>query len=237
MMFNPIASLLCGSAHHALVTYGNSRSDGFFKNILRRRIPAAGMMASTAAIACPSLAGLSGRVFQLPNKPDRPARRRNAMKDPRVLERESRRLEGDGASPQAKVPSYQELLDQAVDMTFPASDPISPSAAMHAFEPCTTPRDVLDWTLQPGQCKPPVSAARAAKSERTVSAPLAAVFFAGSNVPELANVPPGRCEVQQSCCDATIRWTEGGKAREVVVPLQVLQSLLATGRLQRDGID
>ena len=155
------------------------------------------------------------------------------MKDPDVLERESRRLEGGAASPQAKVPSYQELLDEAVDMTFPASDPISPSAAMHAFEPRTTPRDVLDWSLQPGQCKPPVPSPGAAEPEREVSAPVPSVLFAGSEVPEVASVPPGRCEVWQSCCDATIRWTEGGREHEVVLPLPVLQGLLASGRLLR----
>lgn len=155
------------------------------------------------------------------------------MNDPDALEREARRLEGEAANPQAKVPSYQELLDEAVDMTFPASDPISPTAAMHTFEPRTTPRDALDWTLEPGQCKPSMSAPGAAKPERTVSAPVPAVLFAGSDVTEVAAVAPGRCEVQQSCCDATIRWTEGGRVREVVVPLPVLQHLLCSGRLLR----
>ena len=56
-------------------------------------------------------------------------------------------------SPTAQDPgTYQELLDAAVDMTFPASDPISPSAAMHAEKRLQTAKDERDWEL--GHDKP-----------------------------------------------------------------------------------
>lgn len=52
------------------------------------------------------------------------------------------------ASPCAQEPgTYQELLDAAVDMSFPASDPISPSAAMHAEQRTSTAKDRKDWVL------------------------------------------------------------------------------------------
>jgi hypothetical protein len=59
------------------------------------------------------------------------------------------RLEG-VAKPENKVPTYQELLDESLDETFPASDPISPSAAMHAEKQISTARDGRDWKLRPG---------------------------------------------------------------------------------------
>ncbi len=67
------------------------------------------------------------------------------------------RLEGKAAAPDEKVPSYQELLDEALDQTFPASDPISPSAAMHAARRISTEKDPVDWTLQPGGDLPTAS--------------------------------------------------------------------------------
>jgi hypothetical protein len=49
-----------------------------------------------------------------------------------------------------KMPTYQELLDEALDQTFPASDPISPGAAVHAEKMIQTKKDDQDWTLTPG---------------------------------------------------------------------------------------
>jgi hypothetical protein len=51
--------------------------------------------------------------------------------------------------PGTGLPTYQELLDEALEETFPASDPISPSAAIHAAEPLRTARDAVDWVLRP----------------------------------------------------------------------------------------
>lgn len=45
--------------------------------------------------------------------------------------------------------TYQESLDEALDETFPASDPISPSAALHAEERIQTAKDKVDWKTSP----------------------------------------------------------------------------------------
>lgn len=71
------------------------------------------------------------------------------MKDTHNRSRESRRVEGLCASAPEKVPTYQELLDESLDQTFPASDPISPSAAMHAEQAIQSARDTRDWSLAP----------------------------------------------------------------------------------------
>jgi hypothetical protein len=76
------------------------------------------------------------------------------MTDAHTRAQEAKRLEGQGRQAEDKVPTYQELLDEAVDETFPASDPISPSAAMHADRKISTGKDSHDWTLQPGACTP-----------------------------------------------------------------------------------
>ena len=71
------------------------------------------------------------------------------MKDAHNRSRESRRVEGLCATAPEKVPTYQELLDESLDQTFPASDPISPSAAMHAEHAIESARDSRDWSLAP----------------------------------------------------------------------------------------
>ena len=93
------------------------------------------------------------------------------MKDTHTSRKESRRLEGKATQPAAKVPTYQELLDESLDETFPASDPISPSAAMHAERQVATGKDDVDWQLKPGAQQPPASARR--KPARTKKEPTA----------------------------------------------------------------
>jgi len=56
---------------------------------------------------------------------------------------------GVGTDDSAKPSTYQELLDEALDETFPASDPISPSAAMAAEERIQTAKDKVDWHVAP----------------------------------------------------------------------------------------
>lgn len=58
----------------------------------------------------------------------------------------SGRLEGEPDAPS----TYQESLDDALAQTFPASDPIAPSSAMHAEEAQSTTRDPHDWRLKAG---------------------------------------------------------------------------------------
>lgn len=60
-----------------------------------------------------------------------------------------RRLDGQAEQPEEKLPTYQELLDESLEETFPASDPISPSAAMRAERAISTQKDAQDWTLKP----------------------------------------------------------------------------------------
>jgi len=55
------------------------------------------------------------------------------------------------------LPTYQELLDEALELTFPASDPISPGAAARAEERVSTPMDATDWKLET-DAAPPASA-------------------------------------------------------------------------------
>ena len=77
------------------------------------------------------------------------------MKDVHSRQQEAKRLEGDGKKPATRVPTYQELLDESLDETFPASDPISPGAAMHAARQVATGKDDVDWQLTPGADTPP----------------------------------------------------------------------------------
>ena len=74
--------------------------------------------------------------------------------DADALRREAERLDGTKTAPHEKVPTYQELLDESLDETFPASDPISPGAAMHAERRLSTAKDEIDWCLRPGACAP-----------------------------------------------------------------------------------
>ena len=71
------------------------------------------------------------------------------MNKPDAAKKAANRMDGKAATPQDRVPTYQELLDESLDETFPASDPISPSAAMHAEKQVSTAKDEKDWTLKP----------------------------------------------------------------------------------------
>lgn len=105
------------------------------------------MTRRTDPIPFPKAADKAGR------KP--PGDKPNATRDPRTVKHQDERLEGKAHRPGEKVPTYQELLDEALDETFPASDPISPSAAMAAEKRIQTDKDRTDWTLKPGACTPP----------------------------------------------------------------------------------
>ena len=97
---------------------------------------------------------MNERTHSRPVRPTKPTAKSSSRQDPRGVKRPEERLEGKGATPHEKVPSYQELLDEALDETFPASDPISPSAAMAAEKRIRTAKDKTDWTLRPGACDP-----------------------------------------------------------------------------------
>lgn len=84
-----------------------------------------------------------------------------------------------------KRPTYQEALDDALDDTFPASDPISPGAAMHAEREIETARDEKDWTL--GSERAPAQAvgaqAPSKSSDAAGAAPSASQRAANRNAP------------------------------------------------------
>ena len=83
------------------------------------------------------------------------------MNNPGGKKSESKRAEGKATQPGDKVPTYQELLDESLEETFPASDPISPSAAMHADKQVSTAKDDKDWELKPGSDEDAVAKAKA----------------------------------------------------------------------------
>lgn len=95
------------------------------------------------------------------------------MKNQDSRNKEAKRLEGKAKEPAARVPTYQELLDEALDETFPASDPISPSAAMHAEKQVSTGKDDVDWKLKPGAQIPPEAGPSKAKPKAARKKPSA----------------------------------------------------------------
>lgn len=62
------------------------------------------------------------------------------------------------AGEENRAKTYQAAVDDALEMSFPASDPISPSAAMHAEKRTQTARDNVDWKLKRGSEHQPVGA-------------------------------------------------------------------------------
>lgn len=72
-------------------------------------------------------------------------------------------------APGGKIPTYQQLLDEALEQTFPASDPISPSAAMAAERRIHTPGNTHDWVLRPGAASAPVGLRRRDTRQRPAS--------------------------------------------------------------------
>ena len=75
---------------------------------------------------------------------------------------------GKGKSHKPQKPdTYQSAVDDSLDMTFPASDPISPGAAIHAERETQTARDDVDWTLKRGSDHQPAGEKPAAHREGT----------------------------------------------------------------------
>ncbi|MEW6705208.1 MAG: hypothetical protein AB1430_10195 [Pseudomonadota bacterium] len=92
------------------------------------------------------------------------------MTEPRTPEQVNERLEAKADRPEDRLPTYQELLDEAVDETFPASDPISPTAAMNAERPLSTRLDSQDWKLKPAQSAPAAEVAVVAEFDDEAAA-------------------------------------------------------------------
>jgi hypothetical protein len=86
------------------------------------------------------------------------------MNNHHAQQKEAKRLDGKVQHRHEKVPTYQELLDESLDQTFPASDPISPSAAMHAEKKISTDCNEKDWQLRPGADRPATAKAKVKSS-------------------------------------------------------------------------
>jgi hypothetical protein len=57
----------------------------------------------------------------------------------------------------AELQTYQNLLDESLRQTFPASDPVSASAAARCADPVRTGSNEADWQLEPGSVATPGS--------------------------------------------------------------------------------
>lgn len=95
------------------------------------------------------------------------------MNRPDPERRAEQREAGQAPTPEEKVPTYQELLDEALEDTFPASDPIAVGAATKPKAPVPSPRDERDWTLQPSETPPPETGAAAEATEEPGDEPSA----------------------------------------------------------------
>lgn len=67
--------------------------------------------------------------------------------------RPDKKPEDKSAQSDEGLPTYQELLDDSLEDTFPASDPISPGAAAAAERQIKTRKDDKDWELKPDHPK------------------------------------------------------------------------------------
>lgn len=148
------------------------------------------------------------------------------------LSKQQRRIDGEAVCPQAKVPTYQDLLDAALDDTFPASDPLAIGAATHVHEPHTTARDCHDWTLRPGACKPVGQATDdGAGHERSARSP---AHVTRDLLVQEQRIPAGPCWIEQSSQAATLRWRgEAAGLLALEVSLECLRQWLADGLLKR----
>lgn len=147
--------------------------------------------------------------------------------------REQRRIEGEAASPQARVPTYQELLDEALENTFPASDPIAAGAATRVHEPRATARDAHDWTLDPGSEDEHAAASELSTPEKAwVARPMRCRL----GEQRMVMLPAGRCVIRQTSDQAHLTWCVGGLTHTVRMSLEALQRLLAAGVVRRDEL-
>ena len=56
----------------------------------------------------------------------------------------------EGQAHKEALETYQDLLDESLQLTFPASDPVSAHAATRCADPCETASNGADWHLHPG---------------------------------------------------------------------------------------
>lgn len=158
------------------------------------------------------------------------------------LKKEEQRLAGEAKQPHEKVPTYQELLDKAVEDTFPASDPIAVGGATKILEPHTTLRDAKDWTLKPGSQMPPGPAGESGGGNAAgpeLSKPCEGFverpMTLQASVEEAVQVPRGPCTIEQSEHRAILRWQADGQERCGSLPIEQYRDRLAQGDIRRVG--
>ncbi|WP_158901501.1 hypothetical protein [Burkholderia sp. L27(2015)] len=66
----------------------------------------------------------------------------------------SAKAHGPAGSKAEPSKTYQQTLDDALEDTFPASDPIAPGAAAHPLERAHHTDEDADWHLKPGSKLP-----------------------------------------------------------------------------------
>jgi hypothetical protein len=59
-----------------------------------------------------------------------------------------------------QLDTYQDLLDESLHLTFPASDPISAHAATRCGDDVSTSANASDWRLHPGSAAEPTARER-----------------------------------------------------------------------------
>ncbi len=166
------------------------------------------------------------------------------------LKKQDQRLSGEAKEPHEKVPTYQELLDNALEDTFPASDPIAVGGATKILEPHTTLRDAKDWTLRPGSevplPSPEGATGDAARRDGPGDAPVLSAPCTGfverpmtlqASVDQAVQVPRGPCTLEQSEHVAVLRWTEDGEERSASMLIEDYRDRLSDGTLRRDSDD
>lgn len=155
------------------------------------------------------------------------------------LKQQDKRLAGEATQAHEKVPTYQELLDSAIEDTFPASDPIAVGGATRILEPHTTLRDAKDWTLKPGSEQLPEGsdAPVGPPAEPTMSAPcpgvVTRVMTLQANNADAVQVRPGPCTIEQSEHRAVLSWTSDGQSLCGSMPIETYRERLADGSLRR----
>lgn len=116
--------------------------------------------------------------------------------------------------PDDRLPTYQELLDEAVNDTFPASDPIAPHAAAQPGAPVRTPRDGRDWRVQgEGEGAPGLRLVALFPDSETAHAAMAAVLAGGVDTARLDTLPDGHATLTIAASDEAQASRAGDEAR------------------------
>lgn len=118
------------------------------------------------------------------------------------------------ALPEDRLPTYQEVLDEAVQETFPASDPVATTtAAAHAARPASTPSDGADWQPEPSQEAPRQQVVATFDDEAKARAARDAAV--ASELPSARLELPAQGTGAEWAARVVIRVEHGGQAEQV----------------------